>query len=225
MMRRLSLPLKAVLFDLDGTLLDTAPDFVTALNRVLTEQNRPTLDNNSIGKFVTGGSAALIREAFQLEETEPKFEPLKQRLLYHYSQCLVDQTTLYPGLNDLLYSIEERDIPWGIVTNKPRLYAAPILIGLDLKPVTLVCPDDVTHTKPSPEPILFACNKIGCEPQTAIYVGDHSRDIASGRSAGTVTIAVSYGYIPDDDPVEGWGADHIVGDSRNLGALINEYLE
>ena len=216
--------LQAVLFDLDGTLLDTAPDFATALNRLLDEEDRQPLPEHTIGEMVTGGSASLISNAFDLKGIEPEFEPLRQRLLQHYRDCLVDRTRLYPGLDTLLELLVGRGIAWGIVTNKPEEYAIPILLGLNLKPGALVCPDHVVHTKPDPEPVLLACRTLDSKPAQTIFVGDHERDIESGRRAGAITVAAAYGYVPAGDSAYTWDATHVVRHSRDLAGIVRRYL-
>ncbi len=213
---------QAVLFDLDGTLLDTAPDFTTSINQMLERHQRPTLTENDIRATITNGSAGLLSHAFQCNESDANFETLRTEFLDIYFTQLAKQTGLFPGLATLLEALGQRDIPWGIVTNKPRRFTQAILERLDLQPApqSVVCPDDVEHNKPHPEPVLLACKQLGVAPHHTVFIGDHLRDIESGRIAGTATIAAAFGYIDADERPQDWGADYLVDDSRQLFGLV-----
>ena len=214
--------LHAVLFDLDGTLIDTAPDFAIAVNQLRQQNYRDPLPFQSIRETVSQGSKALITLAFQRQEGDHGFEDLRQQLLDLYSRHLAVETALFPGISDLLAWLEQRRIPWGIVTNKPRRYAEPILSFLDLNQrcSTLVCPDDVSNTKPHPEPMFLACDQIACIPENTIYVGDHRRDIEAGTNAAMTTIAANYGYIERHDPTVNWNADFYVDHAQEIQPLL-----
>src|SRR5690606_13954607 len=213
---------RAVLFDLDGTLLDTAPDFVTALNRMLAQRGQDLLDPHLIRAGVTHGSAGLISLAFGLRADSPDFEPLRQEFLGYYQDCLSQQTRLFPGLEQLLTKFARQDIPWGIVTNKPELYTRAILSDLKLPsaPRTVICPDHVSRTKPDPEPGLLACRELNIAPAEALYVGDHLRDIQAGLNAGCYTVSAAYGYIGGDDDPRDWGAHFLITDPAQLDAIV-----
>lgn len=213
---------QAVLFDLDGTLLDTAPDFLTATNHVLQKRERPPLIEDDIRRLVTHGSAGIIRNVFQLEESHPDFEPTRQELLAFYKNHLAENTRPFKGITDLLLTLGQQQIPWGIVTNKPELYTLAILDQLPLSPPpsTIICPDHVVKTKPDPEPVLLACYQLGIKPEHTVYIGDHSRDIEAGLRAGTTTIAAAYGYIANDEEASQWGAQHTVNCASELQKLI-----
>ncbi|MDX2465635.1 MAG: HAD-IA family hydrolase [Porticoccus sp.] len=213
---------QAVLFDLDGTLLDTAPDFLTATNQLLAKRALPLLAEDSIRQLVSHGSAGIIRNVFDISETHQDFESTRQELLSFYRDCLADKTHPFLGISELLLTLKRHDIPWGIVTNKPELYTLAILDQLPFSttPKTIICPDHVSKTKPDPESIILACNQLGVEPKNTVYIGDHLRDIEAGLSAGTTTIAAGYGYIgKDEDPLT-WGAHHIVNCATELQNLI-----
>lgn len=214
--------LEAVLFDLDGTLIDTAPDFAVVVNQLRQRYNRPALDYAAIRATVSNGSRALINLAFQLQEHDPEFENLRQELLFLYSQQLAVKTALFPGIANLLHWIEQQSLPWGIVTNKPRQYAEPILAALDLSQRcgSLVCPDDVKQTKPNPEPMLLACQQLTCDAGNTLYLGDHRRDIEAGQNAGMATLAVNYGYIDNSDPADSWGANFYVDHADEIQPLL-----
>lgn len=212
----------AVLFDLDGTLIDTAPDFVRVVNMLRQEHGLTALPGNIIRSQVSNGARALITLAFKLNEGENGFAEKLERLLDLYINNLAVETRLFEGLDHLLVTLERHKIPWGIVTNKPRRYTVPLLdqLSLTARCSSVVCPDDVTHKKPHPEPILMACNEVGAEPSRTLYVGDHIRDIESGNSAQNKTIAVSWGYIDEGDDITQWGADHIINTPVQLLQLL-----
>ncbi|MEZ0152200.1 MAG: HAD family hydrolase [Candidatus Reddybacter sp.] len=213
---------QAVLFDLDGTLLDTAPDFTTSINLILKRHQRPTLTENDIRAIITHGSAGLLSHTFHCNEGDANFETLREEFLDIYFAHLAQKTCLFPGLEKLLEALGQRDIPWGIVTNKPRRFTRAILEGIALQPApqSVVCPDDVTHNKPHAEPVLLACEQLGVAPRNTVFIGDHLRDIESGRNAGTATIAAAFGYIDENERPQDWGADHLVDDSRQLFDLV-----
>lgn len=215
-------PLQAVLFDLDGTLLDTAPDFIAVVNQQRQRHQLPALEHELIRATVSHGARALTTLSFGLQPDQPGFEEKRQELLDLYADHLAVYTTIFPGINEVLGWLEAKNLPWGIVTNKPRQYAEEILTQLTLhkRYHTLVCPDDVTHTKPNAEPMLLACTQINCSPAQTIYLGDHRRDIEAGRNAGMKTIAVNYGYIDPDDPASDWQADYYVDHASEIVALL-----
>lgn len=215
-------PPAAVIFDLDGTLVDTADEFVTVVQTLRAEHDLPPLPNQRIRASVSNGARALVALALQLKEDDPAFEPRRLRLLELYGEVLGTTARPYPGVEELLAALGERGIPWGVSTNKPRAYAEPLMARLNLQPPmgSLVCPDDVSERKPHPEPLWLNCRQLGVEAAQSIYVGDHQRDIEAGRRAGLYTIAALYGYIePGDDPA-GWGADAEVTASTELATLI-----
>ncbi len=206
-------PLRAMLFDLDGTLVDTAADFTAVLDDMTRAAGTRPVPYDAIHQTVSNGARALVELAFGITQEDPQFQSHLATLLALYSQRIEDtQATLYPGMDSLLQKMEAKDIKWGVVTNKPVLYARPLLANLQLleRCASLVCPDDVTHTKPHPEPLLLACTQLGLRPENVIYVGDHPRDIEAGNAAGMYTIAVTYGYLPAQPPVDTWGADLII---------------
>ena len=213
---------QAVLFDLDGTLLDTAPDFLTSTNLLLTKKGMPLLDESDIRWLVSHGSAGIIRNAFKMDETHQNFEPTRQELLALYKDNLADKTQPFNGIKELLLELGRQQTPWGIVTNKPELYTLAILEQLPLSPCpsAIICPDHVTNTKPHPESIILACNQLGIEPTNTVYIGDHLRDIEAGLRAGTTTIAAGYGYIGGNEDVSSWGAHHTVSCATQLHDLI-----
>ncbi len=215
---------RAVLFDLDGTLIDTAPDFAGVLNRQLVAHGRRPLPYEVVRSAVSQGARAVVAlgfaDRFPVESAE--FEAIRQEFLASYLQHLADETRLFPGMDELLTALESRGIPWGIVTNKPSLYTTPLLkaLRLDHRCKVAICPDMVTHTKPHPEPMFKAAEMLGVAPDQCVYVGDHERDIEAGKRASMITVAVSYGYIQDGDSPADWDADHLVDSVFELSRLL-----
>lgn len=212
----------AVLFDLDGTLLDTALDFETAINRVLAEENRPPLPQEDIRACVTHGSLGLITAVFNIDKAHDDFPRLQKSLLTHYKSCLTDRTALFSGLQSSLDFLAAHRVPWGIVTNKPSQYADPIVAKLLPDSRVLVCPDHVNNAKPDPEGMFLACKKMGVEPQSTLYLGDHLRDIDAGKAAGSTTIAVGWGYVDSPNDHRTWDADYCVDRPQDLQPLFQE---
>lgn len=221
-MSKLPSKLKAVIFDLDGTLIDTADEFVVVVQQLRAEHNREPMDEDLIRSNVSNGAKALVTIALELHEADAGFETKRLRLLEIYATVLGSTAALYPGIQELLNALESRGINWGISTNKPRAYAEPLLERLSITPAmgSLVCPDDVKNRKPHPEPLYLNCKQLDCAPHEAIYVGDHIRDIDAGRGAGIFTIAAAYGYIEAHDDPASWNASAIATSSSELLGLI-----
>ncbi len=216
------LDFKALLFDLDGTLLDTAPDFITAINKQLKRHGRNPLVGDAIRTSVTHGSIGIIESVYNIKQDHPEFEPLKEEFLQLYLDNISEKTGLFDGLRQVLDSCKERNIPWGIVTNKPLKYTAPLMadLGLDKQSATTICPDHVANPKPDPEALILACSQINIAPKNCIYIGDHVRDIQAGKSAGMSTIAAQWGYIEEFEDVTQWQADMVVKKSTDLHSLL-----
>ena len=221
-MTRPSCLYEAVLFDLDGTLLDTAPDFAVVLNQLPNANDLPPMAYPDIRALVSNGSKALVEQGLHIEESHPSFAEQRQALLDGYLNHLAVKTTLFPSLDELLLQLEQQHIPWGIVTNKPVLYAAPLLeqLALAQRCSTLVCPDHVTQRKPDPESLFLACKTLKAAPQKSVYVGDHPRDIQAGINAGMTTITAAYGYLDPTDQPASWGADALAEQPEALHSLI-----
>ena len=214
-------PPAAVFFDLDGTLLDTAPDMVAALNTLLGELGQPAVPFERARCFVSNGAVGLLRLPFP--GFDPSTEPaVHRRFLDLYAEKLCVKTQLFEGLEALLVGLESRGVPWGVVTNKPSFLTEPLLERLELRHrcACIVSGDTLPERKPHPRPVQYALECVGALPHHAIYVGDAPRDITAGRSAGARTVAVRYGYIePGQDPAM-WGADHVVGTVAELATLL-----
>jgi 2-phosphoglycolate phosphatase len=221
---KLETSIDCVLFDLDGTLIDTAPDFTLVVNKLLGEHGKNALSHEIIHLNVSNGARALVKNAFEIDETHDDFANLLQRLLdLYFEQLNSTVSNLYPGLDDLLTQLEKQNIPWGIVTNKPEKYSVRLLEKLHLSSrcSVLVCPDHVSKTKPHPEPIFLALEKLGRDSERCVYIGDHIRDIQAAKNADVIAIAAAYGYLATDAKVEEWYADFILQSSEQTISLLN----
>ncbi|WP_020410382.1 HAD family hydrolase [Hahella ganghwensis] len=215
-----SLP-RGILFDLDGTLIDTAPDFHRVLNIHRNRHGLEALAFPVVRQAVSEGARAMVKLGFDVSEDHPDFAALRQEFLDLYLDNICIDSGLFPGFAPLLEDLDKRGISWGIVTNKPRLYSEALLEALGLASIAvLVCPDDVTRTKPDPEPLLKAATTLDLPPSSLWYVGDHVRDIEAGRNAGMKTVAAAYGYIPGHDNIENWSADYIIRQPQDLSSLL-----
>ncbi|MDF2181494.1 HAD-IA family hydrolase [Neptuniibacter sp. CAU 1671] len=212
-----------VLFDLDGTLIDTAPDFYRVVNLLLAEEAQPPVSFEFLRSYVSNGARAMVGAAFRLEEEDPDFTRLHQRMLDLYLENIAVDSQLFAGLGECLNWLQSRQIPWGIVTNKPERYTTPLLnqLGLDLTAGTVICPDHVTERKPHPEALYKACTEVGCIPTQSIYVGDHARDIEAGKRAGMHTIAAAYGYLNQGEDAADWQADYLIEQPTELLPLLD----
>ena len=215
----------AVFFDLDGTLVDTAPDFHVILGELLSAEGRPPLSPAAVRSQVSNGARALVTLAFGLAPEDSAFEGRLEQLLAAYEQRLAEDSGLFDGMEGVLSALELHGMPWGVITNKPRRFTLPLLerLGLGERVGPVICPDDVMHRKPDPEGLLLACRQAGAEPGVSVYVGDHERDIAAGHNAGMITVAARYGYIPPGEDPENWRADHAIDTPGELLPLIEQW--
>jgi len=218
--------LRAVLFDMDGTLLDTAPDFIAICQAMLAERGFAPVADKLIRDEVSGGAKAMVSAAFAMSPTAPEFEALRLEFLERYQQDCAVHSKLFDGMAELLADIESAKLIWGVVTNKPVRFAQPIMdqLGLSGRSAVLICPDHVTRSKPDPEPLILACKMLELDPASVLFVGDDLRDIESGRDAGTKTAAVRYGYIHPHDNPDHWGADVVVDHPSQLRKVLDNAL-
>ena len=210
--------IQAVLFDLDGTLIDTAPDLAAALNSVLVQQGLEELPYESIRPFVSYGAAGLIRLGFGNELSTEQHTNVKSELIAYYQNNIANQSSLFQGLDTAISHLEKNAIKWGIVTNKPEYLTTPLLKSLNLynRADCIVSGDQVSNPKPHPESIHLACKLINIPTNKTIYLGDAKRDIQAGKQAGLATVACQFGYIPPDEDINSWQADKIVDTSVEL---------
>ena len=213
----MSVTAKTVLFDLDGTLADTAPDLAYALNETLKRNNKQPLPFEAIRPVVSHGGIALVKLGFNIGPEHPEFQSLRQQLLDIYIDNIANETTLFEGMDELLQQLEQRNILWGVVTNKPAWLTDPLMDALLLsqRAACIVSGDTLAERKPHPAPVLYACEQTGAKPHECLYVGDAQRDIEAGNRAGLKTLAALFGYIQENDDPALWQAD----------AMINSPLE
>lgn len=212
----------AVLFDLDGTLLDTAPDLIYAVNQLRKEAQLPVLPTTALRPLVGIGSKAMIKMAFGIDEKDPEFLPLRERFLSLYQKHLADTTQFFPGIDTMLTQLESKHIPWGIVTNKLTRHTTDLLraLRIDHRPACVVCGDSLPTFKPDPAPLLYACQLLQQLPEQCIYVGDTEIDVKASKAAGITSLVALYGYIhADEDPLL-WQADGYVQTPDEIMAWV-----
>ena len=213
----------AVLFDLDGTFADTAPDLGAALNYVRSMHHLPPLPLEITRLQASHGSAGLIKLGFNVEPDSAKFPALRDALLAHYSANICTHTTLFPGMAELIDTLEQRGLPWGIVTNKPHRFTLPLMQALDYakRAACLVSGDTCAHAKPHPEPLLYAAKIMGVAPQNCLYLGDDKRDMDAGRAAGMKSLIALFGYIDPNADLKAWQAAGAIATPLELLPHLN----
>ena len=213
---------KALLFDLDGTLLDTAPDFIYSMNLLLKRHKKPLIRECEIRTSVTDGSEGLLKKGLGIDSTHKHFFDIKNEYLDIYYENIAKKTSLFKGLNEVLSACEKNSIPWGIVTNKPLKYTNHLLekMLLSNRSAVTICPEHTKKSKPHPEPLILASNLLSLAPRDCLFIGDHIRDIQAGNSAGMRTIAAGWGYVKEDSDIEKWDATFIQPRSETLFDLL-----
>ena len=209
--------MRAVLFDFDGTLADTAPDLAAAVNWMRGKRGHAPLDPAIVRPYASMGARGLLRIGFGMAPEHPDYEVMKNEFLERYADAICEETRLFPGMQQLLAGLERRAIAWGIVTNKAAGFTKRILPRLGVSPACVVCGDSTPHLKPHPASLLLAAEQLELEPRACLYVGDDLRDIQAARAAGMRSVAVEYGYHGADNPgPETWNADAIISHPREL---------
>lgn len=217
-----ALPIDAVLFDLDGTLADTAPDLAAALNRVRVARGLSPVPASLLRSFSSHGARGMIGAGMGIVPEHPDYRDLRDAFLAQYEAGLCVDSALFADVNALLDAIEARSLRWGIVTNKATRYTTPLLewLGLGARAGAIICGDTTPFTKPHPAPLLAGAERLGVAPARCVYVGDAERDIAAGVAAGMHTIVARYGYIDAGEFPETWPADGLIDDPRGLLAWL-----
>ncbi len=218
--------IKAVLFDLDGTLLDTAPDLGHAINVLLKEHDRELLSLSEIRTVASDGAQGLLQLGFSITDQHPDYPKLRAQFLEHYAANIANATQFFPGMNSVLNELEARQLPWGIVTNKNQQLTHLLLEKLNLKhrAFCVIGGDTLKFMKPHPAPLIHACQLLNRNPYECVYVGDAQRDIEAGRRAGMHTLVALYGYINQNCKPHGWGADGYIGHPEELISWIDQKL-
>lgn len=212
----------AVLFDLDGTLADTAADLGAVLNRLRTEAGQAPLPAEAIRPHVSKGVRGLLGIGFALAPGDDRYAELHRRFLAYYGDSLCIATGLFEGIAETLDWLESEGIKWGVVTNKTSRYTLPVMaaLGLARRAACIVSGDSSPRPKPAPDPLLLASAIAGADPARCLYVGDDLRDMQAARAAGMGAIAAAWGYLGDDLPLEEWGADSIIRSPSDLAGLL-----
>lgn len=214
---------EAVLFDLDGTFADTAPDLAATVNRLREESGLAPMPLAELRPFVSQGARGMLKAGLRLATDAPEYGEFFQRFMQHYGRAFCVETVLFPGMAELIETLEARGIAWGIVTNKSQRFALPLMesLGYARRAACIVSGDSAPRAKPHPNPMLLACRLAGCNPEASVYVGDDVRDIQAGRAVGMRTIAARYGYLGDGGPIESWQADHLVDHPDEIAGLLD----
>ena len=208
----------AVLFDLDGTLVDTAPDIAFALNTLLKEQGKNPLPYQTIRPVVSHGAKALLALAMNVLPEHADYEAKRQRLLDIYQQNIARKSRLFAGMEEVILTLEQRAISWGVITNKPAFLTEPLLAKLNLshRAACIVSADTTPFTKPHPAPMIHACKLIDKKPEQCVYIGDTKRDIEAGNRVNMYTVVALYGYLAKTDEPNSWQADAAIDHPRDI---------
>jgi N-acetyl-D-muramate 6-phosphate phosphatase len=209
---------EAVLFDLDGTLVDSAPDLAGAANDLREIRGLPPLPYAHLRPLVGTGARGMVGRAFGIGPGEADYDTLRDEFLACYEQRLLRETAVFLTMQPVLAQLEAMPLPWGIVTNKALRFAEPLVSGLALRSRTavLIGGDSTPFSKPHPEPLLEAARRLGVTPSRCVYVGDDHRDIVAGRAAGMATVAAGWGYLGQGESIEDWGADIVIAAPAEL---------
>ena len=219
---RLAAPPRAVFFDLDGTLADTAADLAAPVNAMRVERGLAPLPLDALRPFASMGARGLIGRGLGIAKEDPRFDALRDDFLRRYESAMVVHTHLFDGMRDVLDALETAGVAWGVVSNKVERYVRPILAELGMlgRAATAIGGDTTPFAKPHPEPLLHAARLADVRPADCVYVGDDLRDIEAGRAAGMLTVAAAYGFCGADDPPHAWGADALIAHPAELHALL-----
>ena len=213
---------RAVLFDLDGTLIDSAPDLAGAANDMRVERGLPPLPYAQLRPMVGSGARGMVGRAFCAVPGDAEFESLRDEFLSRYEVRMARETRVFASMAPVLERLRSRGMPWGIVTNKATRFSEPLVtaMGLHTSAGTLVCGDTTPHAKPHPAPLLEAARRMGFAAADCFYVGDDLRDVQAGRAAGMTTVAAAWGYLGEGESIEAWGADHVIQTPDQLLTLL-----
>lgn len=213
---------KAVFFDLDGTLIDSAPDLAGSANDMRVARGMAPLPMDHLRPMVGAGARGMLLQAFGIGPRDTLFGELKDEFLARYADRMTRETRVFPAMAEVVDVLDARGVPWGIVTNKVTRLAAPIVeaLGLAARTAVLIGGDTTPHAKPHPEPLLEAARRLGVPPAGCVYVGDDHRDVQAGRAAGMHTVAAAWGYLGLGEPIHAWGADHLIDAPEELLKLM-----
>jgi len=199
---------QAVLFDLDGTLIDSAPDLAAAVDGMRVKRGLPSLPLADYRPMAGAGARGMLGIAFGMAPEHPEFAEFREEFFVNYEQCMTQRTRIFRGVPEMLQEIQARGLAWGVVTNKSQRFTLPLTRSMSLfdSAAVIVSGDTTPHAKPHPAPLLEAARQIGLDPGACVYVGDDERDIVAGLAAGMATVAVTYGYLGHQTDTSRWGA-------------------
>ena len=217
-MAKLFSDVRAVLFDLDGTLIDSAPDLGAAADQMRVTRGLPSLPLENYRSMAGAGARGMIGVAFGVTPADPQFDELREEFFVNYSRCMTQRTTVFDGVPELIAQIQSAALPWGVVTNKSMRFTEPLTRAITLfaHARTIISGDTTPHSKPHPEPLLEAARRLDIEPRHCLYVGDDARDVVAGMAAGMGTVAACYGYLGAVSDVASWGAHAVIKSPLDL---------
>jgi phosphoglycolate phosphatase len=215
--------IQAVLFDLDGTLIDSAPDLGAAVDKMRVDRGMSSLPLAHYRPMAGAGARGMIALAFGYTPDHPDYEAMKEEFFRNYESCMTERTFAFEGVAQMIAALVAAKLPWGVVTNKSKRFAEPLTQAMPLfkSSAVLICGDTTPHAKPHPEPLLEAARRLGLDPSACIYVGDDERDIVAGHAAQMKTVAATYGYLGAQGDVEKWQADAQIQSPSELASLIS----
>jgi phosphoglycolate phosphatase len=215
--------LQAVLFDLDGTLIDSAPDLGAAADQMRTARGLPALPLAHYRPMAGAGARGMLGLALNVTPEHPDFLNLREEFFVNYERCMTQRTYAFDGVTELIAALEARQLPWGVVTNKSKRFTEPLTRALPLftRAATVISGDTTAHAKPHPEPLLEAARRLGLPPERCLYVGDDERDIVAGHAAGMPTVAATYGYLGAQADVRQWRAHAQINSPLDLLKLLD----
>ncbi len=215
--------IEAVLFDLDGTLIDSAPDLGAAADKMRTDRGLPSLAAELYRPMAGAGARGMLGVAFGLTPEHPDYESMREEFFVNYERCMTERTYAFAGVAELIGRLLERDLAWGVVTNKMQRFTEPLTRAMPMfaSARAIISGDTTPHAKPHPAPLFEAARRLGLHPQRCVYVGDDERDIVAGQAAGMATVAATYGYLGQKTDVSRWGAHATINSPVELLQLLN----
>lgn len=212
----------AVLFDLDGTLIDSAPDLGAAADQMRVARGLPSLPLETYRSMAGAGARGMLGVAFGLSVDDPAYESMREEFFGNYARCMTQRTVAFEGVPEMIRQIEEKPMRWGVVTNKSSRFTDPLTRAMPLftHALTIVSGDTTPYSKPHPEPLLEAARRLGVAPTRCLYVGDDERDVVAGLAAGMKTVAATYGYLGNQTEIQAWGAHAEINSPLSLLQLL-----